>query len=76
MISIGLTSFVKTVCAPLAIPANAQPLPVMWNSGIATRFTADESNFQASRPVLIVARKLEFVSSTPFGSPVVPEVYS
>src|SRR5206468_2390172 len=73
-ISAGFTSRVMMFVAPLHSPTRPQPLPAMWNSGIATRFTLAPSNDHVFDPTSIAERKLRWVSSTPFGSPVVPEV--
>ena len=51
-----------------------QALPAMWKSGMATRFTLAESKPHSCVPFFINASRLRLVSSTPLGSPVVPEV--
>jgi hypothetical protein len=60
--------------APAWKAAIAQPLPAMWKSGIATRFTLRASSDHAAVPSAIAERRFRWVSSTPFGRPVVPEV--
>ncbi len=47
----------------------------MWNIGITAMFTESLSNFHESVTFITPEKKLEFVSMTPFGSPVVPDVY-
>ena len=55
-------------------PTSAQPEPAMWNIGITARFTESGVKLQRSAQRNMPPTKLPFVSITPFGSPVVPDV--
>ena len=61
-----------TLRAPTYIPTSAQPLPPMWNSGIATRFTERSENPHMSTAAGSRASTLWLLSMTPLGRPVVP----
>ena len=60
--------------APCHSPQYAQPIPPMWNIGSGVRLTDRSSNAQRSEVCAVTAR-LPCVVSTPFGTPVVPDVY-
>ena len=49
-------------------------MPPMWNMGSGVRLTDRESNSHTSA-LRYAAARLRCVVSTPFGSPVVPDVY-
>ena len=76
-ISAGTTSRRITVRHPKYRPTAAQPSPAMWNIGISARLTdCPGTNPQISPARRKVFIKLEVVSMTPLGKPVVPDVYS
>ena len=60
--------------APFTSPRYAQPIPPMWNIGSGVRLTDRESNAHTSA-LRYAAARLRCVVSTPFGRPVVPDVY-
>src|SRR5579864_1316159 len=71
----GSTSRCRYTVAPQNIPNSAPADPAMWYSGI-TDSTLDRS----VRPIVSAsspscAATLAFVTSAPFGNPVVPDVY-
>ena len=75
-ISAGSTSRMRMFVPPKKNPETPQPLPAMWNSGMATRLTESASNDQTSPAAGSISKKFRLTSSTPLGRPVVPEVYS
>ena len=70
----GSTSRSTTLVQPKYSPTIAQPAPAMWNIGIMARFTLSALNRHCSAMPAAGLKKLSFVSITPLGSPVVPEV--
>ena len=69
----GTMSATRTTRAPNDMQTSAKPEPPMWNSGIATRPTDSVSKPQWS-PTESSAANWVWVSTTPLGRPVVPEV--
>ena len=63
-----------TVRQPWYSPTIDQPEPAMWNIGITARFTESGVNRHDSVTFMTPLKKLSFVSITPLGSPVVPDV--
>ncbi len=74
MSAAGSISRTITDVPPYAMPANAQPAPPMWNSGMATIETIVSSKPQISRASSTMAKALALLSITPLGRPVVPEL--
>ena len=72
----GSTSRKMTERPPRDMAHSAHPEPPMWNSGIATRLTVSSPMTKVCPASPIAVARLAFVSMTPLGSPVVPEVYS
>ena len=72
----GSTSRSSTVRQPWYRPTIDHPVPAMWNIGITARFTAPGVSCQDSAMLIMPWKKLSLVSITPFGRPVVPDVYS
>ena len=66
----------STLVAPHVRPTSSQPIPPMWNSGIATRLMELSSTDQYSGSPAVRLERLRLVVCTPLGRPVVPEVYS
>ena len=50
-------------------------MPPMWNIGSGVRLTDSASNAPVRRRLSVAAARLRCVVSTPFGTPVVPDVY-
>ena len=59
---------------PCDSPASAQPDPAMWNIGITARFTDSGESSHEDAICSMPQKKLSFVSITPLGKPVVPDV--
>ena len=76
-ISTGSMSRRITDVPPRDIPLKAQPLPPMWNSGMATRLTV-RSSISKAPPAACSSMTSRFLlaSITPLGTPVVPDVYN
>ena len=55
---------------------SAHPDPPIWKSGIATRLTVSSEILKVLFAAAMAVDRLPLVSMTPFGNPVVPEVYS
>ena len=72
----GSTSRRITERPPRDMAHSAHPDPPMWNSGIATRLTVSSPMVNVSPASPMAVARFAFVSMTPLGSPVVPEVYS
>src|SRR3954464_1249119 len=72
----GSTSRNSTVWQPWNSPTIAQPEPPMWNIGMTAKFTESGVNRHDSVTFMTPLKKLSLVSITPFGNPVVPDVYS
>ena len=62
--------------APMKWATVAQPLPPMWNKGIATSTTESSVIFHSSPPTGSSPIRLSLESITPLGRPVVPLEYS
>ena len=60
--------------APFQMPRNVHPMPPMWNIGSGVRLTVSRSKCQSGEEST-AADRLRCVVSTPFGTPVVPDVY-
>jgi hypothetical protein len=71
---LGSNSLTSTVVAPCHKPQYAHPIPPMWNIGSGVRLTDPASNPQCT-DVRAVEARFRCVVSTPFGTPVVPDVY-
>jgi hypothetical protein len=70
----GSNSLTRIVVAPFQSPRNVQPMPPMWNIGSGVRLTVSLSNAHSGE-LSAAAARLRCVVSTPFGTPVVPDVY-
>src|SRR3954451_11491935 len=70
----GTKSRTRIVVAPSHSPRNAQPIPPTWNIGSGVMLTVAASNAQSGDEAAAAAR-LRWVVRTPFGTPVVPDVY-
>ena len=69
------TSRSRMLWAPSVSPHSAQPDPATWKSGIATMQTASSSSVPlVARRTAISRNRVRFVSITPLGIPVVPDV--
>ena len=67
-------SLTRMVGAPFQIPRNVHPMPPMWNMGSGVRLTVSPSKPHSGEEST-AAERLRCVVSTPFGTPVVPDVY-
>ena len=67
-------SLTRMVGAPFQIPRNVHPMPPMWNMGSGVRLTVSPSKPHSGEEST-AAERLRWVVSTPFGTPVVPDVY-
>ena len=61
--------------APCQRPQYAQPMPPMWNIGSGVRLTVSRVELPSASDVFAAAGEVRCVVSTPFGTPVVPDVY-
>ena len=66
----------RIVCPPWAMPTRAYPAPPMWKVGTATMLIECSSRPNIGLATLVNSDMAELTSIAPFGSPVVPEVYS
>ncbi len=68
-------SRVITLGTPSWMPNRTYDEPPTWNSGIETMFLSPSSNPQPSWACSVWAIMFAWVSATPLGRPVVPELY-
>ena len=67
-------SLTMMVVAPTESPRYVQAIPPTWNIGSGVSDTESESNDHTGT-FRVAAARLRWVVSTPFGTPVVPDVY-